>query len=100
MGLGSEIRKNLFWIPDPGDKKAPDPGYGSATLLKGIPEPPQLGHEALPVLLRGVNLALRNRLLINTISFFHNLLIHWIGTNGSVHYRYMDSRGPGLLAVV
>jgi hypothetical protein len=35
MGLGSGIRdpgsgKNLFWIPDPGVKKAPDPG--SATL--------------------------------------------------------------------
>ncbi len=30
MGLGSRIRdpgsgKNLFWIPDPGVKKAPDP---------------------------------------------------------------------------
>ncbi len=36
MGLGSEIRdpkKNLFRIPDPGVKKAPDPGSGSATLL-------------------------------------------------------------------
>jgi hypothetical protein len=37
MGLGSGIRdpgfgKNLFWIPDPGVKKAPDPGSGSATL--------------------------------------------------------------------
>jgi hypothetical protein len=37
MGLGSEIRypesgKNLFRIPDPGVKKAPDPGSGSATL--------------------------------------------------------------------
>jgi hypothetical protein len=37
MGLGSGIRdpgsgKNLFRIPDPGVKKAPDPG--SATLLK------------------------------------------------------------------
>ncbi len=34
---GSEIRdpgsgKNLFRIPDPGVKKAPDPGSGSATL--------------------------------------------------------------------
>ena len=32
MGLGSEIRdpgsgKNLFWIPDPGVKKAQDPGF-------------------------------------------------------------------------
>jgi hypothetical protein len=27
---GSE--KNLFWIPDTGVKKAPDPGSGSATL--------------------------------------------------------------------
>jgi hypothetical protein len=26
-------RKNLFRIPDPGIKKAPDPGSGSATLL-------------------------------------------------------------------
>jgi hypothetical protein len=39
MGLGSEIQdprsgKNLFRIPDPGVKKAPDPGSGSATLLK------------------------------------------------------------------
>jgi hypothetical protein len=24
--------KNLFWIPDHGVKKAPDPGSGSATL--------------------------------------------------------------------
>jgi hypothetical protein len=24
--------KNLFWIPDPGVKKASDPGSGSATL--------------------------------------------------------------------
>ncbi len=31
MGLGSG--KNLFRIPDPGVKKAPDPGSGSATLL-------------------------------------------------------------------
>jgi hypothetical protein len=35
---GSEIRdpgsgKNLFRIPDPGVKKAPDPGSGSATLV-------------------------------------------------------------------
>jgi len=30
--LGSEIKKNLFQIPDPGVKKAPDPGSGSATL--------------------------------------------------------------------
>ncbi len=37
MGLGSGIQdpgsgKNLFRIPDPGVKKAPDPGSGSATL--------------------------------------------------------------------
>jgi hypothetical protein len=25
--------KNLFWIQDPGVKKAPDPGSGSATLF-------------------------------------------------------------------
>jgi hypothetical protein len=31
MGLGSGIRKKP--IPDPGVKKAPDPGSGSATLL-------------------------------------------------------------------
>ncbi len=33
---GSEIRdseKNLFWIPDPGVKKRPYPGSGSATLV-------------------------------------------------------------------
>ncbi len=29
----SGIRKNLFRIPDPGVKKAPDPGSGSATLI-------------------------------------------------------------------
>jgi hypothetical protein len=28
--------KNLFRIPDPGVKKAPDPGSGSATLLFNI----------------------------------------------------------------
>jgi hypothetical protein len=38
MDLGSGIRdpvsgKNLFRIPDPGVKKAPDPVSGSATLL-------------------------------------------------------------------
>jgi hypothetical protein len=32
MGLGSGIRKRP--IPDPGAKKAPDPGSGSATLIK------------------------------------------------------------------
>jgi hypothetical protein len=37
---GSEIRdpgsgKNPFRIPDPGVKKAPDPGSGSATLING-----------------------------------------------------------------
>ena len=34
MGLGSGIRKKP--IPDPGVKKAPDPGSGSSTLPKGI----------------------------------------------------------------
>ncbi len=35
MGLGSGIRrKDLFQIPDPGVKKAPDPGSGSATLTE------------------------------------------------------------------
>jgi hypothetical protein len=33
-GPGSGIRKNLFRIPDPGVKKAPDSGSGSATLGK------------------------------------------------------------------
>jgi hypothetical protein len=38
MGLRSGIRdpgsgKNLFRIPDPGVKEAPDPGSGSATLV-------------------------------------------------------------------
>jgi hypothetical protein len=28
--------KNLFRIPDPGVKKAPDPGSGSATLVKKL----------------------------------------------------------------
>ncbi len=41
MGLGSGIRdpgsgKNLFRIPDPGVKKAPDPGSGSATLILNL----------------------------------------------------------------
>jgi hypothetical protein len=32
--------KNLFRIPDPGVKKAPDPGSGSATLFLGVdPDP-------------------------------------------------------------
>jgi hypothetical protein len=39
MDLGSGILdpgsgKNLSRIPDPGVKKAPDPGSGSATLIK------------------------------------------------------------------
>jgi hypothetical protein len=44
--------KNLFWIPDPGVQKAPDPGSGSATLVNSTsgqggdglvpPPPPQL----------------------------------------------------------
>jgi hypothetical protein len=38
MDLGSGIRKNLFRIPDPGVKKAPDPGSGSATLNKDLLE--------------------------------------------------------------
>ncbi len=38
MGLGFGIRdsgsgKNLFRIPDPGVKNAPDPGSGSATMV-------------------------------------------------------------------
>ncbi len=36
MGLGSGSGKNLFRIPDPGVKKAPDPGSGSATLVKSV----------------------------------------------------------------
>jgi hypothetical protein len=32
----SGIRKNLFRIPDPGVKKAPDPGSGSATLNSSL----------------------------------------------------------------
>jgi hypothetical protein len=39
MSFGSGIRDpgsgiNLFRIPDPGVKKAPNPGFGSATLYK------------------------------------------------------------------
>jgi hypothetical protein len=39
MGLGTGIQgpgsgKNLFWIPDPGVKRAPDPGSGFAAILK------------------------------------------------------------------
>jgi hypothetical protein len=34
MGLGSGIREKP--IPDPGVKKAPDPGSGSATLIFGL----------------------------------------------------------------
>jgi hypothetical protein len=36
---GSRIRKLTFYpsrIPDPGVKKAPDPGSGSATLVGGV----------------------------------------------------------------
>jgi hypothetical protein len=34
MGLGSEIRKKTYYgSGNPGTKKAPDPGSGSATLL-------------------------------------------------------------------
>jgi hypothetical protein len=49
MGLGSEVRdtgsvKNLFWIPDPGVKKAPDPGSGSATLLCTVLQCPRTHH--------------------------------------------------------
>ncbi len=36
-GPGSGTGKNLFRIPDPGVKKAPDPGSGSATLPDCIP---------------------------------------------------------------
>jgi hypothetical protein len=32
-----DLEKNLFWIPDPGVKKAPDPGSGSATLGALVP---------------------------------------------------------------
>jgi hypothetical protein len=41
MGLGSGIPgsgKNLFRIPEPGVKKAPDPGSGSATLQLSMDE--------------------------------------------------------------
>jgi hypothetical protein len=47
--LGS--RKNLFRIPDPGVKKAPDPGF--ATLIKLIPRSPwriSKLHEKTPIL--------------------------------------------------
>ncbi len=33
MGLGSGIRKKPIPVPDPGVKKAPDPGSGFATLV-------------------------------------------------------------------
>jgi hypothetical protein len=36
MSLGSEIRNKPIPDPDPRVKKAPDPGSGSATLLKTI----------------------------------------------------------------
>ncbi len=41
MDLGCGIRdpesgKNLFWVPDPGVKNAPNPGSGSATLFSMI----------------------------------------------------------------
>jgi hypothetical protein len=32
--MESEIRENLFWIPDPGVKKVPDPRSRSATLIE------------------------------------------------------------------
>jgi hypothetical protein len=39
MGFGSEIRdpEKPIPIPDPGVKKAPDPGSGPATLKQTIP---------------------------------------------------------------
>ncbi len=40
--------KNLFRIPDPGVKKAPDPGSGSATLLSGGVLLPEVSHLAAP----------------------------------------------------
>jgi hypothetical protein len=55
MGLGYGIRdlgsgKNLFWITDPGVKKTPYPGSGSATLVRlsshlraNLPSPTFLG---------------------------------------------------------
>jgi hypothetical protein len=47
MGLGSEIWKNLFRIPDPGVKKAPDPGSGSVTLRTYILLPYCAGGDAV-----------------------------------------------------
>ncbi len=44
MGLGSEIRDpektySGSRVPDPGVKKAPDPGSGSATLVSSVADP-------------------------------------------------------------
>ncbi len=46
MGLGYGIRNkiNPFRIPDPGVKKAPDPGSGSATLRITIADPDPAFH--------------------------------------------------------
>jgi hypothetical protein len=49
MGLGS--RKNLFRIPDPGVKKAPDPGSGSATLPETNVQPKERERNPLPATL-------------------------------------------------
>jgi hypothetical protein len=37
LDSGSEIRKKFIPDPDPGGKKAPDQGSGSATLVRTIP---------------------------------------------------------------
>jgi hypothetical protein len=66
---GSEIRdpeKNLFRIPDPRVKKAPDPGYGSATLTSaytdGVRNKNKLGRITLRLILLSVELCLSHQL--------------------------------------
>ncbi len=67
MGLGSGIREKP--IPDPGVKKAQDPGSGSATLL----------YYWITVRIRNRNTSLKANLLFRTrIRFGHNLLLLFI----------------------
>ncbi len=66
---GSEIRdpkKNLFRIPDPGVKKAPDPGSGSATLRSKNP----------PVARGLILLPLSPSLQLGGCRLNHNILLH------------------------
>ncbi len=67
-GPRSGIRKNLFRIPDPGVKKAPDPGSGSATLARSVPVSALLTH-----ILRAQNCLLK--LTLTVTLWYHICLV-------------------------